>query len=85
MFRVRAGLAFALMCALLPAAPRPVVADVPVPLEYKAYDGWNAIRTPELSDDGRRLAYAPRPRWMNGVDYLHRGERNVHPLFGEPD
>jgi dipeptidyl aminopeptidase/acylaminoacyl peptidase len=31
------------------------------------------------------LKDAPRPSWMNGVDYLHRGERNVRPLFGEPD
>jgi len=31
------------------------------------------------------LQSAPRPSWMNGVDYLHRGERNVRPLFGETD
>jgi len=31
------------------------------------------------------LKGAPRPAWMNGVDYLHRGERDVHPLYGEPD
>jgi len=31
------------------------------------------------------LKGAPRPEWMNGVDYLHRGERNVRPLFGETD
>ncbi|HWT07025.1 MAG TPA: prolyl oligopeptidase family serine peptidase, partial [Xanthomonadales bacterium] len=31
------------------------------------------------------LKGAPRPAWMNGVDYLHRGERNVRPLFGETD
>jgi hypothetical protein len=30
------------------------------------------------------LKGAPQPAWMtNGVDYLHRGERNVRPLFGE--
>jgi dipeptidyl aminopeptidase/acylaminoacyl peptidase len=50
-----------LVCALLPGVPRPVAADAPVPLDYKAYDGWNAIRTPKLSDDGRRLAYALTP------------------------
>ncbi|HEY6235785.1 MAG TPA: prolyl oligopeptidase family serine peptidase, partial [Candidatus Elarobacter sp.] len=31
------------------------------------------------------LKGAPRPAWMNGVDYLHRGERNVRPLYGETD
>ena len=30
------------------------------------------------------LKGAPRPAWMNGVPYLHRGERDVHPLYGEP-
>ena len=30
------------------------------------------------------LKGAPQPAWMSqGVDYLHRGERNVRPLFGE--
>ena len=29
------------------------------------------------------LKDAPRPAWMNGVDYLHRGERDVRPLYGE--
>jgi dipeptidyl aminopeptidase/acylaminoacyl peptidase len=29
------------------------------------------------------LKGAPRPSWMNGVDYLHRGERNVDALYGE--
>jgi len=31
------------------------------------------------------LKSAPRPAWMDGVDYLRRGERDVHPLYGEPD
>ncbi|HZX67600.1 MAG TPA: prolyl oligopeptidase family serine peptidase, partial [Candidatus Elarobacter sp.] len=31
------------------------------------------------------LKGAPRPSWMDGLDFLHRGERNVHPLYGEPD
>jgi dipeptidyl aminopeptidase/acylaminoacyl peptidase len=61
MFGVRACIAFALACALLPSVPRPVAADATAPLGYKAYDGWNAIRTPKLSDDGRRLAYALTP------------------------
>jgi dipeptidyl aminopeptidase/acylaminoacyl peptidase len=30
------------------------------------------------------LTGAPRPAWFDGVDYLHRGQRNVRPLFGEP-
>jgi len=31
------------------------------------------------------LKGAPRPSWMNGVDYLHRGLRNVRPLYGESE
>ena len=31
------------------------------------------------------LKGAPRPSWLDGVDFLHRGERNVRPLYGEPD
>ena len=61
MFGVRACVSFAIACSLLPAVPRPVAADATVPLDYKAYDGWNAIRTPKISDDGRRLAYALTP------------------------
>jgi dipeptidyl aminopeptidase/acylaminoacyl peptidase len=57
----RPSVALALLCALLSAFPRAVAADAPVPLDYKAYDAWNAIRTPKLSDDGRRLAYALTP------------------------
>jgi dipeptidyl aminopeptidase/acylaminoacyl peptidase len=62
MFGARASVALALACALLPAFPRPVAADSPVPLDYKAYDGWNAIRTPKLSDDGKHLVYALTPQ-----------------------
>ena len=62
MFGARASVALALACALLPSFPRPVAADAPVPLDYKAYDGWNAIRTPRISDDGRHLAYALTPQ-----------------------
>ncbi|HEY0395073.1 MAG TPA: prolyl oligopeptidase family serine peptidase [Candidatus Elarobacter sp.] len=62
MFRARGFVAFALACALVPAIPRPVAADAPVPLDYKAYDGWNSIRTPKISDDGKHLAYALTPQ-----------------------
>lgn len=41
--------------------PLPVAAGAPAPLGYAAYDGWNAIRTPQLSEDGRSLAYALTP------------------------
>lgn len=61
MFGARPSVALALACALLPGLPAPVAADAPVPLDYKAYDGWNAIRTPVLSDDGTHLAYALTP------------------------
>ncbi len=62
MFGARPSVALALACALLPAVPRPVAADAPVPLDYKAYDGWSRILTPKLSDDGRKLAYALTPQ-----------------------
>jgi dipeptidyl aminopeptidase/acylaminoacyl peptidase len=62
MFGARASVALALTCALVPAFPQAVAADAPVPLDYKAYDGWNAIRTPKLSDDGKHLAYALAPQ-----------------------
>ncbi|MDB5028637.1 MAG: putative acylaminoacyl-peptidase, partial [Candidatus Eremiobacteraeota bacterium] len=62
MFGARASIALALSCALLPASVRPVAADAPVPLDYKAYDGWSSIRTPKVSDDGKRLAYALTPQ-----------------------
>jgi len=62
MFRVRACFTLALVCALVSMAPHSVAAEGPVPLDYTAYDGWNAIRTPRLSDDGRRLAYALAPQ-----------------------
>ena len=62
MFGARASVALALTCVLLPAFPRPVAADAPAPLDYKAYDGWNRILTPKLSDDGHKLAYALTPQ-----------------------
>jgi dipeptidyl aminopeptidase/acylaminoacyl peptidase len=62
MFGARASIALALSCALLPASVRPVAADAPVPLDYKAYDGWSSIRTPKVSDDGKHLAYALTPQ-----------------------
>ncbi|GAC1572827.1 MAG: hypothetical protein NVS3B7_03700 [Candidatus Elarobacter sp.] len=62
MFGARPSVALALACALLPAFPHAVAADAPVPIDYKAYDGWNAIRTPKLSDDGKHLAYALTPQ-----------------------
>ncbi|BDE07375.1 hypothetical protein WPS_26510 [Vulcanimicrobium alpinum] len=62
MFGARATLALALACTLLPTVPRTAAAAaLPPPLDYRAYDGWNAIRTPVLSDDGTHLAYALTP------------------------
>jgi dipeptidyl aminopeptidase/acylaminoacyl peptidase len=58
---VRRFSAAVLACALLAARPAVGGADAPVPLDYAAYDGWNSIRTPVLSDDGRFLAYALTP------------------------
>ncbi len=61
MLGARRFIALALACALFPAVPRAVAADAPVPLDYKAYDGWSAIRTPKISDDGTHFAYALTP------------------------
>jgi hypothetical protein len=61
MFGARPSVALALACALLPLFGPVAVAEGPVPLDYKAYDGWSAIRTPKLSDDGKQLAYALTP------------------------
>ena len=54
--------ALALACSLFPALPRGAAADAPVPLDYKAYDGWNTIANPVMSDDGTHLAYALTPQ-----------------------
>src|SRR5437660_1780311 len=62
MFGARTFVALALACALVPASPSRVAADAPVPLDYKAYDGWSSIRTPKVSDDGKHLAYALTPK-----------------------
>ena len=62
MFGARTFVALALACALVPASPSRVAADAPVPLDYKAYDGWSSIRTPKVSDDGKHLAYALTPQ-----------------------
>jgi dipeptidyl aminopeptidase/acylaminoacyl peptidase len=89
MFGARACVAFALVCALLPGVPRPVAADALAPLDYKAYDGWNAIRTPKLSDDGRYFGYALTPedgdptlvvRDLDGAREV-RAERGTAPAF----
>jgi dipeptidyl aminopeptidase/acylaminoacyl peptidase len=51
---------FLLCCSLI--VPRAGTgADTKPPLDYRAYDSWNAIRGTVLSDDGRYLAYALVP------------------------
>ncbi len=35
--------------------------SVPAPLDYKAYDGWTAIRSVAIADDGTSIAYALVP------------------------
>ncbi|HYZ17670.1 MAG TPA: hypothetical protein VE591_14760, partial [Candidatus Acidoferrum sp.] len=61
MFGARSLVALGLSCSLLVTLARPVTADAPVPLDYKAYDSWKAIRDVTLSDDGQALAYALTP------------------------
>jgi dipeptidyl aminopeptidase/acylaminoacyl peptidase len=76
MFGARRSIALALACALLTAFPDSAAADAPVPLDYKAYDGWNAVGVsritedgqhfapgiPRISDDGKHFAYPLRPQ-----------------------
>ena len=57
-----------LLAALVVASPSfaaaggtPAPAPLLAPLDYKAYDSWNAIRGAKLSDDGKYLAYALVP------------------------
>src|SRR5471032_2709918 len=54
--------------------------DTPADREQLKY--W-AVRFDEWFDYW--LKGAARPVWFNGVDYLHRGELNVRPLYGEKD
>jgi dipeptidyl aminopeptidase/acylaminoacyl peptidase len=66
-------------------------ADAPakIPLGYRAYDGWNAIRGTVVSDDGRYAAYALVPEdgdptlvvhdFQTGGD--HRELRGTGPVF----
>ena len=89
MLRSRAFVALALACSLAPSLPRAAGADAPVPLDYKAYDGWNAIRTPRVSDDGAYFAYALTPEdgdptlVVRAIDSGRdiRAERGAAPAF----
>lgn len=68
-------------------------AGPPVPLDYRAYDAWNAIHTPKLADDGSALAYALMPEdgdptlvvrdLMTGTE--RRETRGDAPLFAAGD
>jgi dipeptidyl aminopeptidase/acylaminoacyl peptidase len=62
------SLAFSFACgvasAALPAVPK-------VPLDYKAYDGWNSILGTVVSDDGRYVAYALVPQDGDPVLIVH--------------
>ena len=56
-------LLFSLVTGLVPvgrASAAPAAAKIP--LDYKAYDSWNAIRGTKLSDDGGWIAYALVPQ-----------------------
>ena len=43
------------------APPGALAESAPAALDYKAYDGWNAIRSVVLADDGSSVAYALVP------------------------
>jgi dipeptidyl aminopeptidase/acylaminoacyl peptidase len=47
------------------------VATAKIPLDYKAYDGWKAIRGTVLSNDGRYAAYALEPGDGDPVLIVH--------------
>jgi hypothetical protein len=61
MRRLWTSLVLSLLCAVDGLRGATALAAPPVPVNYAAYDAWNAIRTPRLSDDGRYLAYALTP------------------------
>jgi dipeptidyl aminopeptidase/acylaminoacyl peptidase len=78
---------FSLVASLVP--PCSAGAAAKVPLDYKAYDSWNAIRGTKLSDDGNWIAYALVPQDGDStliVRNLTTGaeikeERGLTPLF----
>jgi len=63
-FRILSLLAI-LACVAATAAPSRAAAKIP--LDYKAYDGWNAIHSTVLSQDGAWLAYALVPEDGDGT------------------
>ncbi len=71
MFAVRIALgllAFFIACGHVSAAVLPAPK---VPLDYKAYDGWNTILGTVVSDDGRYVAYALVPQDGDPVLIVH--------------
>jgi dipeptidyl aminopeptidase/acylaminoacyl peptidase len=71
MFAVRMALgllAFSAACGDVSAAVLPAPK---VPLDYKAYDGWNSIVGTVVSDDGRYVAYALVPEDGDPVLVVH--------------
>jgi dipeptidyl aminopeptidase/acylaminoacyl peptidase len=79
---------FALLAAV--AAPGGAAgAPSKIPLDYAAYDAWNAIRNVTLSPDGRRLAYALVPQDGDPVVIVRdltsgvetREDRGIAPQF----
>jgi dipeptidyl aminopeptidase/acylaminoacyl peptidase len=59
--RVRSFGVALLGASMLSFSAAAVRADTLKPLDYRAYDGWNAIQHTVLTDDGRRVAYALVP------------------------
>lgn len=79
-------LACALACSSATAGAGP---KTKIPLDYRAYDGWNAIRGTAISDDGRYAAYALVPEdgdptlivhdFVTGTDV--KEPRGIDPAF----
>jgi len=61
-------LAFYMTCVDVSAVGSPAPK---IPLDYKAYDGWNAILGTVVSDDGRYVAYAVVPEDGDPVLIVH--------------
>jgi dipeptidyl aminopeptidase/acylaminoacyl peptidase len=64
-------------CVAAPLAPLAARAAERMPIDYKAYDAWNRIQAPRLSDDGRYLAYVLAPQDGDSTLVVHDFARNT--------
>jgi dipeptidyl aminopeptidase/acylaminoacyl peptidase len=89
LIRFAAGAFVALACSFAALNSATSAASIKVPLDYRAYDGWNAIRGTVISDDGRYAAYALVPEDGDPTLIVHdfqsgndlREPRGMDPAF----